>query len=197
MVHLLSLLLVSSVASVAASNSSVASVAESNSFDHFHHIYLIRHGEKKSNGCESATGMERAHNLYDVFKERFQIPSQLFAFKYHAGECQRCKETVEPIAKKLDVKVDFHHGDNDCHMKFGECQKFADSVKRHASQGVVLVVAEHRHMEYLVYDLGVPQHSIPHWHNSDYDSVFVVKISGDHATLEHKYQTQGSLEVVV
>jgi hypothetical protein len=161
-------------------------------------VYLIRHGEKDSKGCESATGLKRADNMYDVFKAKFNLPSYVFAFKYSGSECQRCKQTVDPIAKKLGVSVDFTQGSHTCGRGWGECKTFAAAVKKEMSTGPVLVAAEHGHIQYLANDLGVSKDDIPYWKGSDYDSVYVVTISGGRATLEHKYQTKkGLVEVVV
>jgi len=164
---------------------------------HHHHakdglIYLIRHGEKDSHGCESATGLKRAANLYDVFKTKFSLPSYVFAYKYD-GECQRCKQTVDPIAHKLGLSVDFTHG-----ARQGEGKGFANAIKNEASKGkTVLVASEHNHIQYIANDIGVPKNEIPHWHGSDYDSVYVVTLSGDKASLVHKHQTKDVSEVVV
>jgi hypothetical protein len=160
-------------------------------------VYLIRHGEKDSKGCESSKGLKRADNMYSVFKSKFSLPAYVFAYKYDMGECQRCKQTVDPIAKKLGVSVDFTQGAKDCKCHWGECTSFAKAIEKETSKGPVLVAAEHVHIKYIAYDLGVPKDKIPSWSNSDYDSVYVITISGGKASLKHEYQTKDSLEVIV
>jgi len=178
-----------SVTAVTALNSTSEAVSSDSAT-----VYLIRHGEKDSKGCESSTGLKRAANMYDVFKSKFSLPSYVFAYKYSGSECQRCKQTVDPIAKKLGVSVDFDHGAHNCKREWGSCTKFTSAIKKETSKGPVLVASEHGHIQYLAHDLGVPKDDIPYWKGSDYDSVYVVTLSGDKATLQHKYQTKSSSE---
>lgn len=154
-------------------------------------VYIIRHGEKDDHGCESSKGMDRANNMYNVFKSKFSVPKWVYAWKYDHGTCQRCEETAKPIAKKIGMSPDTHHGDSDCHSGSGKCQHFADAIKRRFSHSnPVLVVAEHCHIKYICEGLGVHEHDIPHWSDSDYDSVYVLKFSGGKVSLSHSHQGQ-------
>jgi hypothetical protein len=191
MACLFTALMLLSAAAAAAQNSTSEATSSSSI------VYLIRHGEKDSEGCESPVGLKRADNMYNVFESRFSLPAYVFAYKYQQGVCQRCNQTVQPIAKKLGVSVDLDHGANDCHMSWGKCSGFAKAIQKETSKGPVLVAAEHVHIQYIAYDLGVPKDTIPSWKSSDYDSVYVVTISGGSARLKHEYQTKDSFEVVV
>jgi len=77
-------------------------------------VYLIRHGEKTSLlGCLSAQGKARAAALPDVFSGRpsprhelFRAPAAVFANNYNDPvNCERCLETVTPIAQALGLAV--------------------------------------------------------------------------------------------
>lgn len=139
-------------------------------------VYLVRHGEKDSKGCESNIGMRRANNMYDVMKSKFEVPSYVFAYHYSGSECQRCDQTARPIAKKIGMDPDTHYGHHECSTHgWGNCGEWADAVKaKLSSHSVVFVVAEHRHINPLAYDLGVSSSKLHDWSGSDYNTVYKV-----------------------
>ena len=70
-------------------------------------IYVIRHGEKTSVvGCLNGAGEARAAALVDIFNgeastrhETFGTPKSIFANNYDDHiDCERCTQTVKPIA---------------------------------------------------------------------------------------------------
>ena len=159
-------------------------------------VYFIRHGEKKSaKGCESSKGLKRADNMYSVFKSKFNVPDFVYAWKYgSADECERCEQTAKPIAKKIGMDPQMHHGEHDCQKKWGGCTAIADAIKKKLSDHkYVLFVSEHVHIQYIVHDLGVPKSQIPEWKSSDYDSVYKLKFSGSKVSFSVHKQGQ-SLE---
>ena len=131
-------------------------------------VYMIRHGEKDSEGCESSKGMERANALHDIFKSNFQLPDFIYAYHY-THDCQRTTQTITPLAKSLGLTVDTHHGsDSDAAVKA--------FVHRLSSDKVIVACWEHEHIPKVAAAFGVPSHNIPHWSGSDYDSVFIFTI---------------------
>ena len=87
-------------------------------------------------------------------------------------DCERCKQTLEPIAAALNLPLIFDYG---YPAKLGG-NLLAASAIRNASlaAGVVLVAWEHLNIQYLTADLGVPTAKIPHWEDSDYDTVYTL-----------------------
>ena len=82
-------------------------------------IYIVRHGEKNWGlGCLSAAGQARANNLVRVFDgqlsprhETFRTPDAIFANLYDDPiDCERCIETVTPIAQNLSLSVNSSFG---------------------------------------------------------------------------------------
>lgn len=142
-------------------------------------VYLIRHGEKDSDGCESSTGLQRGDNLYDCFASKFDVPEWVYAFKYNCDTCQRCEQTVHAISKAIGMSgPDMSYGAHDCKREWGSCTSWADAIMSKLSKHpVVLVAAEHGHIQYLAHDLGVAKADIPDWPGKDYDTVLKLKFS--------------------
>ena len=131
-------------------------------------IYMIRHGEKDSKGCESTKGMERANALHSIFKSKFQLPDFIYAYHY-THDCQRTTQTITPLAKSLGLTVDTHHGsDSDAAVKA--------FVSRLSSDKVIVACWEHNHILKVAQSFGVAPSKIPSWSGRDYDTVFVFTI---------------------
>ena len=151
-------------------------------------VYLIRHGEKVSHvGCLNQTGTARAAMLPKVFDGRsaFRVPDALFAYEYPNPICQRCHQTLEPIAKAYHLSVGFQPGGLP-----GEdpATTTAAAAIRHAllSYRTILVAWEHHQLPSLATAFGVPSESLPGaptdedvaggelWPASDFDTVYLL-----------------------
>jgi len=70
-------------------------------------IYIIRHGEKNSEGDLSTIGKNRAKYIATIFPgSKFNKPDALFASHYSGGTPQRTKHTLQPIADTLGLQID-------------------------------------------------------------------------------------------
>jgi hypothetical protein len=166
---LLSLLLLVTTAANTVSNSS--------------HIYVIRHGEKKwALGCLSKMGEARANALPSIFNsvpsamhETFFVPDFVYANLYDDSiDCERCVETVTPLAFSLNKTVN---------ESFGYSKKLGGNIlaaqviiqRTAGAPGTVVLAAwEHINIQYFVEAMGVSKNQIPTWKGSDYDTVYVM-----------------------
>lgn len=162
-------------------------------------VYLIRHGEKVSHvGCLNHTGFARAAMLPEVFDGRpglrrstFRIPEALFAHKYPNPICQRCVQTLEPIAKAHQLIIDSRPGDLPGEAPATSGTTMAAAAIRHAlaSHRTILVAWEHHQLPSLAMALGVPSEALPGaptdedvtggelsklWPANDFDTVYLL-----------------------
>jgi len=156
-------------------------------------LYIVRHGEKGSDGCENSKGMKRANNMYDVFRSKFQVPGYVYAYHY-SSQCERAEQTATPIAKKIGMSgPDKHYGHHECSSS--GCSKFANAITSRLSKtSVVLAVLEHQKPKNLAEALGVHSSELPHWSYSDFDSVWELKFSGGKPSFSHHHQVGGTSE---
>ena len=148
-------------------------------------VYIIRHGEKTwALGCLNDVGKERAATLPSVFNgkssplhDTFLAPQALFANQYDDPiDCERCKQTLEPISSYLNLTIDFNHG---YPRKLGGNDGAAHAIiNATGGASVILVAWEHHNIQYLAADLGVPKAHIPVWPDSDYDTVYKLELHG-------------------
>jgi len=148
-------------------------------------IYIIRHGEKKwALGCLSAKGQQRANRLASVFNSipspnhaLFNTPDHIFANYYDDPiDCERCIQTVTPIAKKLNITVNSTYG---FPTKLGGNQLAAQTwrtliTSNNKKKTTILVAWEHVNIKPLTEALGVQSSLLPTWSGSDYDTVYVL-----------------------
>jgi hypothetical protein len=144
-------------------------------------IYIIRHGEKKwALGCLSAAGQKRANLLPSIFDgSKFSTPERIFANYYDDKiDCERCIQTVTPIAKKLNLSVNSTYGYN---VWLGGNELAAQAFRRVISvqkvPTTILVAWEHVNIKPLTEALGVDGSTIPTWGSSDFDTVFVLDVN--------------------
>ncbi|KAF8952582.1 hypothetical protein BGZ46_003436 [Entomortierella lignicola] len=114
-------------------------------------VYLIRHGEKPSNGNVrlSSDGEKRAQCLRKVFgsSSDYNI-GYIMAQAYKSdGSRERPYLTVKPLAKDLGLKVDTSCGRDD-----HKCVKKA--VKKFHGSGNILICWEHAALTNIVESLG-------------------------------------------
>ena len=144
-------------------------------------IYIIRHGEKKwALGCLSAAGEKRADLLSSIFDgSKFSTPQRIFANYYDDRiDCERCIQTVTPIAKKLNLSVNSTYGYN---VWLGgnelAAQAFRHVISIRKVPTTILVAWEHVNIKPLTEALGVDGSKIPTWGSSDFDTVFVLNVN--------------------
>ncbi|KAJ5548360.1 phosphoglycerate mutase family protein [Penicillium frequentans] len=114
-------------------------------------VYLIRHGEKPSNGSDglSAAGLERAQCLKNVFgaSSGYDIGHIMAETPKSSGSRQRPYDTVEPLAEELGLTVDTSCGKTDY-----SCVK--DVVDAYDGDGNILICWEHDALTNIVEELG-------------------------------------------
>ncbi|KZT38542.1 hypothetical protein SISSUDRAFT_986100 [Sistotremastrum suecicum HHB10207 ss-3] len=117
-------------------------------------VYLIRHGEKPSDGSNglSAQGEERAQCLTNVFgpSSGFNIGDILAETPKSDGSRERPVETVTPLAEELGLTVD-----TSCDRDDQDC--VADAVKAFAKKSSqnILICWEHDNLHDIAKALGV------------------------------------------
>lgn len=158
-------------------------------------IYIIRHGEKKwLLGCLSKVGEERAHALHTIFENRFKLPNHVFANFYDDHiDCERCIQTVTPIATSLKIKVNSSYGYN---KKLGGNKNAANAFKNIilASSGnpqTLLVAWEHLNIKPLTEALGVSSNLIPSWSSSNFDSVYILTFNATSHLISFNVSAEG------
>jgi hypothetical protein len=143
-------------------------------------VVIIRHGEKPEHGNNlDERGKERAEALVGFFKDNpgvleYGTPVAIYAMKPGPDdESQRPIETVEPLAKALDLKI---------HAEFGhdEYPKMAEEIKNSAEYDgkMVLICWEHKVIPQIAKALGV-ESAPAKWHGNVFDRVWVVSYSMD------------------
>ncbi|KAJ5931046.1 hypothetical protein N7466_006539 [Penicillium verhagenii] len=114
-------------------------------------VYLIRHGEKPSNGSDglSAEGLERAQCLTNVFSasSAYDIGYIMAETPKSDGARDRPYLTVEPLAEELGLTVDTSCGKTDY-----SCVK--DVVDAYDGDGNILICWEHDALTDIVSELG-------------------------------------------
>ena len=149
-------------------------------FDGTSTIYIIRHGEKKwLLGCLSKKGEARANALESIFRQRFNLPGHIFANFYDDHvDCERCIETVTPIANSLRLRVNASFGYNKVlggNLRASEA--FKSLIRSSPAPQRILIAWEHLNIKPLTIALGVPQEQIPSWKSSDFDTVYILSFN--------------------
>nr|POE63714.1 hypothetical protein CFP56_04617 [Quercus suber] len=114
-------------------------------------VYLIRHGEKPSDGSNglSAQGMQRAQCLRNVFgaSSQYDIGYIMAETPKSSGARARPYDTVEPLAQDLGLNVD-----TSCDRDDQDC--VADVVESYNGSGNILICWEHDALTDIVKALG-------------------------------------------
>ncbi|EAW19729.1 putative phosphoglycerate mutase family protein [Aspergillus fischeri NRRL 181] len=114
-------------------------------------VYLIRHGEKPSDGGNglSAQGLERAQCLRNVFgsASSYNIGYIMAQTPKSDGKRARPYETVEPLAEDLSLTVD-----TSCDRDDPKCVR--DVVEGYTGSGNILICWEHDALTDIVDKLG-------------------------------------------
>lgn len=101
------------------------------------------------------------------------MPNAIFANRYDDPiDCERCIQTVTPIAKHLGLKINSTYG---YPPWIGGNSKAAAAMKEQLAVSFNILTAwEHNNIKYLSEDLGVAKSQIPDWPSTDFDSVYVL-----------------------
>ncbi|KAJ5618617.1 phosphoglycerate mutase family protein [Penicillium herquei] len=130
-------------------------------------VYLIRHGEKPSNGSDglSAQGLERAQCLKNVFgpDSGYDIGYIMAETPKSDGKRQRPYDTVEPLAEELGLTVD-----TSCSKTDYSC--VADVVDNYSGSGNILICWEHKGLSEIVEELG--DDDAPTYPDDDYNWIW-------------------------
>lgn len=114
-------------------------------------VYLIRHGEKPSDGDNglSSQGEQRAQCLVNVFSSSspYNIGYIMAQTPKSDGSRERPLETVQPLADSLGLSVD-----TSCDRDDSGC--VADVVQNYSGSGNVLICWEHDALSDIVAALG-------------------------------------------
>ena len=150
-------------------------------------IVFLRHGEKpnKEIGQLDCQGLNRALALPRVLMSKFGRPDFLFApattrlpsFGGGGGpNYLRPLATIEPTAIQLGMPVDTDFGYSDIDGLESEL------IQQKYQKALIFVAWEHNELVKLVRQLvrkfdGDPN-QVPNWHGNDFDSLYVVRITG-------------------
>ena len=167
---------------------------ESSSNSNSSTVYIIRHGEKKwLLGCLSKKGEARANALKSIFQSKFTLPNHIFANYYDDHiDCERCIETVTPVANSLGLKVNSSYGYNSkLGGNEGAANAFKDTIVSSSSPQTLLIAWEHINIKPLTESLGVPSDKIPTWKSSNFDSVYVLKFNSTAHLISFNVSAEG------
>ena len=150
-------------------------------------VMIIRHAEKpdeadgKKDPNLSKRGVERAQALAKVIPEHFPKPDFLIAAKRSKGS-NRPGETIAPLAKALDEKVESKFKDSE----FDGLAQAVLTDPKYAGK-VVLIAWHHKEIPGLAKALGVKD--VPDkWKSKVFDRVWEITYENDVATLEDRPQ---------
>lgn len=132
-------------------------------------VFFIRHGEKPHDNDQtglSAQGKQRAQCLRDVFGRGSDYNiGHIMAQAYKpSGKRKRPYDTVEPVAKDLDLKVD-----TSCDRDDAKCVKKV--VKNYKGSGNILICWEHKMLTELAEELG--GENVPNYPKDRFDQIWI------------------------
>ena len=161
-------------------------------------IVLVRHGEKpleQAHGQLDCEGLNRALALPAVLA-RYGHPAAIYAANPASQTAEgnispwaarysyvRPLATIEPYAIQLGMPVDAQIAATDIHGLERELLKPA------FANALVVVAWEHlearRFAESMLQTFNETKSDVPHWLNSDYDTVYVFRLTSDAQGLRH------------
>lgn len=146
-------------------------------------IVCVRHGEKPPGGLGqlNCRGLNRALALPNVLLGKFGTPQYIFApnpaEKSDHGNYYYVRPlmTIEPTAIRCGMPVDTQFG-------FTEIEDFERELQKKKYHNAVIFVAwEHVLLDLFAKDMvrlnGGSSGQVPAWNESDFDSIFVIKIT--------------------
>ncbi|MBV8814762.1 MAG: hypothetical protein JO271_09740 [Verrucomicrobia bacterium] len=154
-------------------------------------VVLIRHGEKPLLGLGQldCRGLNRALALPDVLIPKFGKADIIYA-PNPAGKAHdlggtfdyvRPLITIEPTAVRLGLPVN-------CDFQFDNIKGLAADLLSPSHRGKLIFVAwEHVKLNEMVKDIlrqsGADPHKVPDWPESDYDRIYILRVSPDAHTI--------------
>ena len=147
-------------------------------------IVIVRHAEKPAQGLGqlSCRGLNRALALAPVLLARYGRPAAIYApnpaqKKMDKGNSYayiRPLATIEPLAIRAGIPVNLDWG-------MADTRQLAGALL--AQSGGTQVVAWEHHMvprlaRELLADINGSQADVPDWRDGDFDSIFVIRITG-------------------
>jgi len=130
-------------------------------------VVLIRHAEKPLAGDNlSCAGFERATKLAGVIKNKYGIPSEIFAPAPTTGKSTknvRMLQTAWPLAVKYNLPVNTRY-------TVEESDKLARALQKRS--GIVLVIWEHKELIAIAQALGID--GALTWPANDYDTIWLI-----------------------
>ncbi len=163
-------------------------------------IVFVRHGEKpaKDLGQLSCQGLNRALSLPDVLIGKYGQPNFIMApltetKTGHLGSFSyvRPLATIEPTAIRLGMPVNTQYSYDD----IGALQ--AELTSSTYRNSLIFVAWEHNLLDVLVKNLmqtfGGDPLSVPDWEDTDFDSIFVIKLrtEGEKRTIKFEHTQEG------
>ncbi len=162
-------------------------------------IVIVRHGEKPALGLGqlSCQGLNRSLALAPLLLANYGKPVAIYApnptlKKIDSGVAYayiRPLATIEPFAISVGMPVNLDWG----MTEVGELAK----VLLARNEGTQIVAWEHHLAEKLAKDLlgalGANPAQVPEWDNSDFDSIYVVRVAGQLASFTHEQQGLNNL----
>jgi len=148
-------------------------------------IVCIRHGEKQPDGLGQLTckGLNRALALPNVLLAKYGTPQFIFACNPtqkvhdHGGEYYyvRPLATIEPTAIRCGLPVNTEFG-------YKEIKGLEDELNQSQYQNATVFIAwEHLMLDdfakNMLKDNGENLQKVPSWQNSEYDLIFVFKVT--------------------
>lgn len=147
-------------------------------------IVIVRHGEKPGRGLGqlSCQGLNRALKLPDVLLSKYGNPVGIYAPNPAIGKVDegvsyayiRPLATIEPLAIRAGLPVNLNWGMRDISPLAGQLMAQTD--------GTFVVAWEHHYGEKLARRLmsgyGENPAAIPEWDNADFDSIYVIRVTG-------------------
>lgn len=161
-------------------------------------IIIVRHGEKPAQGLGqlSCRGLNRSLALASVLLSRYGKPVVIYApnpaiknmYKGVPYAYIRPLATIEPLAVKAGLPVNVDWG-------MADTNPLAEALLAR-TEGTQVVAWEHHFAEKLAKNLlaasGGNPADVPVWRDSDFDSIYVVRIAGRdknrHASFTHDYE---------
>lgn len=141
-------------------------------------VVLMRHAEKPPKGYNlTCQGINRSLELVPLLYSRFGLPAAIYVPALGQGDTtkhSRMFETIVPFASKYNLQISTTYREDDT-------AALAGTIK--AMRGVVFVVWEHSRLAAIARCLGVRDERL-HWHEDDYDSMWIVKWVKGEAVLE-------------
>lgn len=145
-------------------------------------ILIVRHGEKPALGLGQLTcrGLNRSLALAPLILSRYGKPTAIYApnpavLKKDKGKAYayvRPLATIEPLAIRSALPVDLEFG-------MAQVEPLATKLLNHRD-GLQVVAWEHRYGEALakrlLARLGADPDSVPGWSDTDFDSIYVIRI---------------------